>query len=161
MENSERGPKKDIIDVLFECLLFLVVILFIIPLLLIYKFNDLIARVKFGLFKIEQKKNIIFVYSNSPHWKTYIEENYFPLINGRAEILNWSERAAWNENYWPVKAVKHWGGNRDFNPLAIVYKNFFQVKVIRFYSAFNDCKFGKTELLREAEEKFFKAIKHI
>jgi hypothetical protein len=153
--------KKSIYDVILQALLLLVVILFIIPLLFVFGIKNLLARIKFLSFIREQKKQIIFVYSNSPHWKTYIEENYFPLLTGRAFTLNWSERATWDEKEWPVKAVKYWGGDREFNPMAIVYINFFKIKVIRFFSAFNDYKFGRTTQLKKAEDEFFNAIRKI
>lgn len=40
-------------------------------------------------------KDVLLVYSNSPHWQRYVEENWMPRWGHRAVVLNWSERSGW------------------------------------------------------------------
>ena len=41
------------------------------------------------------------------------------------------------------------GGTRDFNPLAVVFRPFRLAKVFRFWSAFKDYKHGKVEVIEK------------
>jgi hypothetical protein len=36
-------------------------------------------------------KDLLLVYSNSPHWQLYVEEHWLPNWDRRAVVLNWSE----------------------------------------------------------------------
>src|SRR5688572_15521849 len=104
-----------------------------------------------------QGRYILFVYSNSPIWSTYIEEEIIPHIQGEAMILNWSERKTWKVSL-AVLAFNHFGGRRNFNPLAIVFKPFRFNKEFRFYEAFKEYKHGKTEKLEKIKREFFELI---
>jgi len=103
-------------------------------------------------------RHILFVYSNSPVWSSYIEREILPYISETAVILNWSERKQW-KNSLAVLAFKFYGGSQNFNPLAIVFRPFRFHKVFRFYQAFKDFKHGKTEKLKEIRMDFFRSIK--
>ncbi len=128
-------------------------ILFIVPILFYYLINEIIFRIKFHHISKRTNKRIILVYSNSPNWFNYIENNLIPLLIDKCYILNWSKRSEWNESNWEIKAFRHWGGNREFNPLIIISINFIKVKVIRLYKAFIDYKHGKDNLLKIYEKE--------
>src|SRR6185503_18999997 len=40
-------------------------------------------------------RDILFVYSDSPIWHDYIEEQVLPPLGERAVVLNWSQRTRW------------------------------------------------------------------
>jgi len=88
-----------------------------------------------------KKQFVIFVYSNSPTWKEYIEREILPHLRDRVVILNWSERRNWR-NSLAVLAFRYFGGYRNFNPLAVVFRPFRFVKTYRFYEAFKEHKHG-------------------
>ena len=159
--NLESPLKKDRVQPKFVKPIFVILLLLILsPIILIYVLLvDLPLRVIFLLMALTNKKSIIFVYSESPIWKTYLENNILPMISEHAIILNWSERNQWKRNDWAVRAFHHWGGEQDFNPLAIVFCNFFKVKTIRFYRPFLDYKHGKEQPLRETVSKLFDLMK--
>ena len=139
-------PKKinKFTDVLLLILVFSILIPYIIIAYLIPRFlMGIFLRFEFTWEKIIKGNHIIFVYSNSRLWKEYIEQNIIPRINDQALILNWSDRIKWNKWSWPIRAFHHWGGDRDFNPLAIVYSNFVVVRIFRFYKPFHDYAKGK------------------
>jgi hypothetical protein len=104
-------------------------------------------------------KFILLVYSDSPDWKSYIENNWLRIIRPYSIVLNWSERKNWNYWSWPVQGFKHWGGGKNFNPMAIIFAGGFKIKVIRFFEAFKDYKHGKEEPLRTAETQLFELVK--
>jgi hypothetical protein len=98
-------------------------------------------------------KDLLLVYSNSPHWQQYVEQVWLPRWGHRAVVLNWSERAKWKRPFPPeVTLFRAFGGREEFNPLAIVVPSKGgHPKIVRFWLAFRDYKHGKDRLLREAE----------
>ena len=102
---------------------------------------------------------ILFVYSDSPNWKAYIEANILPRIASHAVTLNWSERKEWGRsNPLEAKVFKHWAGEKEFNPMALVFSPGGKVKDVRFWRAFRDFKHGKDGLLKQAERVLFTEV---
>ena len=101
---------------------------------------------------------MIFVYSNSPVWQTYVETNIIPRLPANTVILNWSERSQWRSLALPVLVWRFFAGRRDFNPVAIVFRYFRLARVIRFYRAFRDSMHGRPHALAAAESELFRAI---
>lgn len=96
----------------------------------------------------------LIVYSDSPHWKKRIEERWLPLIAERAVVLNWSERRAWMPTRrLEADVFRHYAGQREFNPVAIVLAKGKPAEVIRFWEPFRDFRHGKVHTLRQAEER--------
>ena len=106
-----------------------------------------------------QGKRLLLVYSNSPNWQAYVEENWLPQLAPIAVVLNWSERGTWAERH-PFEAdiFGTWAGDREFNPLAIIIPADGPVRVIRFWQAFRDYKHGKDGTLRAAEAELGAAL---
>jgi hypothetical protein len=104
-------------------------------------------------------KRLLLVYSNSPNWQVYIEENWLPRLESIAVVLNWSERSTWRERH-PFEAgiFRMWAGDQEFNPLAIIIPAHGPVRVIRFWQAFRDYKHGKDRTLRAAEAELEVAL---
>lgn len=103
---------------------------------------------------------VLFVYSDSPNWKEYIEQNILPAIKPHVVTLNWSKRKEWAKtNPFEAKIFHHWAGEREFNPIALLLPPDGKVKKVRFWQAFRDLKHGKDALLNEAEKVLFEEIK--
>jgi hypothetical protein len=126
----------------------------------------------------------ILVYSNSPIWQAYIEQNWLPHVSDRMAVLNWSERSRWASDALDVELFRRLGGAREFNPLAIIFRELpphatFRewassirrldlwgalvphtdpVAVIRFWQPFRDFKHGKDAALRRAEAEMFELL---
>lgn len=101
-------------------------------------------------------KHILFVYSESPNWQLYIEQNIVPRIEDEAVFLNWSKRSEWKKSKpLEAKILSHWGGGSEFNPMAIVFMPRGKIKTVRFYQAFKDFKHGNSDLLRRKEAKLY------
>jgi hypothetical protein len=143
-------------------LLSVCIILVLLPLLavaaLIYCSWSLILSIAIWIIWGLQGRHILFVYSDSPIWSSYIEQEILPHIRETAIILNWSERKQW-KNSLAVLAFKLYSGNQNFNPMAIVFRPLHLHKIFRFYEAFKDLKHGKTESLEKIRIDFFKLIK--
>jgi hypothetical protein len=98
--------------------------------------------------------DILFVYSDSPVWRSHIEAEILPHLGERAVILNWSSRKQWRFSLARL-AFSHFAGDREFNPIALVFRPFRRVRTFRFWRPFRDFKHGKPEPLRRLESEFF------
>lgn len=90
----------------------------------------------------------LVVYSNSPTWQEYFEREVLPAVGDRGVVLNWSERKRWRYSL-AVAAFGFFGGHREFNPLAIVFRPFAWPRTFRFYGPFKAYKHGRPETVEE------------
>jgi hypothetical protein len=97
------------------------------------------------------------VYSNSPIWKAYIEKEILPTIQNQAVILNWSERKNW-KNSLAVLAFRYFGGQRNFNPMAVVFRPLRLAKTYRFYEAFKEFKYGNPDKVEQLKSRLLNDI---
>ena len=106
-----------------------------------------------------QGKDLLIVYSDSPHWQSYIRERWLPKWGHRAVVLNWSERQRWRRSRTPEAALfRAFAGTREFNPLGIVVPERGPASVVRFWLAFRDFKHGREQSLRLKEEELERAL---
>jgi len=147
--------------------------------LFIFIWVDELIRTKMLLQKvkinwIDKGKNALFVYSNSPNWKDYIEENILPKISQKSHVLNWSERSQWdwNKKSLELRVFKNWAGverytvkefkrkirwsGEEYNPIAIIFEPWQKPKVLKFWKPFKDFKHGNEKSLKEMEDELFK-----
>ena len=105
-------------------------------------------------------KDLLLVYSNSPHWQQYIEETWLPRWGHRAVVLNWSERSTWKGSARAeVELFRAFAGDREFNPLGIaVPQQGRHARVVRFWRAFREHKHGKARLLIEREAELDRCL---
>jgi hypothetical protein len=106
------------------------------------------------IFWCAKGRNVLFVYSDSPNWKEYVETNILSRFDNTVVVLNWSNRSKWKTSLAKL-VFQHWGGRREFNPLGVVFKPFHRTRVFRFHKAFMDSKHGKSENLKKLEAEFF------
>ena len=140
-----------VIPVVLYALLYLAVVL---PLLALYSFC---LRLAVWSWWCLRGRDILFVYSDSPVWHDYIEQHILPHLGKRAIVLNWSERKRWRLSLKRM-AFYHFGGDREFNPLAVVLRPFRRTCTFRFWHPFRDFKHGRPEELRKMEDEFFALI---
>ncbi len=116
-----------------------------------------IARISvYGLLAIlwwPRGRRALYVYSDSPVWKEHIESTVLHCLSDRVAVLNWSRRKRWR---WSLAALlfRHFGGSKEFNPMAIVFPPFRKRVEFRFYRPFQDWKKGRTEGLERMERRF-------
>jgi len=162
---------KRILTKTAQAILLVVVILVAIPLLPVIllvalaaglwrRFDEWRLRRRFAAVFGEEGKEMVFVYSNSPHWKERMEQVILPRVEKKAVVLNWSERSteAWRRRPLAVRVFELWGGGREFNPMAVVFPTGRRTKTIRFWQAYRDFRHGKSKLLKDTEAELFDAI---
>jgi hypothetical protein len=140
---------------LFTCL---VIILspFLIVAVLVYLLWGAILYL--AIWLAFRKQFAVFVYSNSPTWKDYIESEILPGLGEHAVILNWSERRNWKPSL-PVLAFRTFGGYRNFNPLGIVIHPFRFAKTYRFFEAFQEFKHGDSRKVEKVKSELFEVLR--
>ena len=146
--------------------LIFVIILIVLPFITVFgiahAINGIRLKRKYRAKWGTESKFVLLVYSESPVWQEYIEENIVPKLQPNVVLLNWSERAEWRSNVpLEAKVMRYWGGSREFNPLAIVFPKRGKVETIRFYQAFKDYKHGNDKLLKEREDRLFHLVSKI
>jgi len=132
----------------------------LLPIILIVYFTaSLLLHISVWLLWNSRGIKVLYVYSNSPNWQNHIEEQILPRLPEKRIILNWSERKHWKHQTLASMVFRHFGGDREFNPMAVVIKPLRRAIVFRFYNAFGDFKHGKISELQEMEAEFFRMLK--
>ena len=96
-------------------------------------------------------KDVVVVYTDSPHWKEYIETRWLPRCGDRAIGLNRSK--PWREDQPEARLWRAVAGTAEHTPVVIVVPPRGKVQIVRFWLAFRDFKHGKDKRLREAEAR--------
>jgi hypothetical protein len=101
----------------------------------------------------------ILVYSNSPNWQSYFEENVLPRVRQHAVILNWSERHSWRERRsLPVRVYEHHRPHENFNPYALIFGPKGAPSRVEFFEALRDDRHGRPHELRRALTRLFTEV---
>jgi hypothetical protein len=101
-------------------------------------------------------RRVLFVYSDSPNWKEYIEANILPKLPANTVVLNWSHRLSWRRFNLSVMLFRCFAGGREFNPIGLIFERFYVVERYRFWQPFRDAKHGRSEALQVLETRFLK-----
>lgn len=145
---TARIAEAAVIAVLLPIIIPLVAIVFVL-----YILHRLGLYVLIWLFWLSQGKDVLLVYSDSPIWHDYMTTQVLPLVQNRAVVLNWSERAKWRKWSFPVHVFRSFGGPQDFNPMVAVFRPLRPARFFRFWPAFKDWKRGYTEPVTRLREE--------
>lgn len=113
----------------------------------------LLLRLAIWLWWCPRGKNILFVYSDSPIWHDHLEREVLPHIKRQAVVLNWSERKRWRVSLASL-AFRHFGGDREYNPMGVVFYPFGETRVFRFWNAYRRFKHGKADAIDDTIDEF-------
>ena len=102
-------------------------------------------------------KHILFTYSCSPNWQSHIEQELLPRLPVEAIILNWSERKLWSRWSLAANAFRHFLGDREHTPSAIIFRPFQRALIFRFHEAYLEAKHGNSAQLEKLEGDFLAA----
>ena len=133
------------------------IVLFLLVFLFVFIVTSICLHVLIWTCWCTRGRDILFVYSDSPVWHDYVEQRLLPPIRQRAVVLNWSQRKRWGVSLARA-AFRHFGGQREFNPLAVVFRPFWRTRKFRFWHPFREWKHGKPAKLQQMEQDFFSLI---
>ena len=101
-------------------------------------------------------RDLLIVYTDSPHWKDYIESKWVARWPNRTVTLNltrpWSRKQPEAALWLAVRGIV------EHTPLIIVVPRSGKLRVIRLFAAFRDFKHGKESRLRAAEQQLEDAM---
>ena len=117
----------------------------------------LYGRLLVLLARLSRTGRGVLVYSDSPHWREYIETGWLPHCAGKVTVLNWSRRKQWKTSP-AVLVFQHFCGTQDFNPSVVLFRGPRRPLVFRFYYAFRDARHGKRGPLEGLERRLFEEL---
>ena len=159
MGNDKSQTRRTRSDLL-GALLFVLLLPIIIPVFAGRLVVGLFIYIAVWCWWCPRGRYVLFVYSDSPIWRDYIEEHILPRLREHVVVLNWSQRKRWRHTL-AVLAFRHFGGYRAFNPLAVVFRPLRFARRFRFYEPFHDYKHGKTETLTQMETELYDLVDEI
>ena len=96
--------------------------------------------------------SMLTVYSNSPHWQDYFEKGVLPSVKHESKVLNWSDRSTWPITFKTI-VFAVFKGEKEYNPMIVLFTPFRWPKTLRFYQAFRDARHGREAPLRDLENE--------
>lgn len=158
IENNESSPKPVSRHPLLWKVLLIPLFIVLLPLLVaagfVYLIWTMILYIAIWIVWSPKGYSVLFVHSDSPIWKSYLEQEIFPHIEKKAIFLNWSERKQWKITL-AFLAFRHFGGDRNFNPMAMVFRPFRFQRSFRFYEVFRDFKHGNNDGVERMKRQLF------
>ena len=154
---SQRRQLPDAVGLLLFVLFLPVIVPVVVVWLMLHLLVMLFLHIAVWCFWCMRGRYILFVYSDSPIWHDHIQNHILPRLGERAVILNWSQRARWRQTL-AVLAFRRLGGDREFNPMAIVFRPLRTARYFRFYEPFREFKHGKTEAVTKMETELFELV---
>ena len=104
--------------------------------------NKVVVYMLVWMWWLPTGRDVLYVSSDSPIWKEYMETQIFPLIAERAIVLSWSARSKWPRWSFAVRVFRTFGRGRDFNPMVVLFRPFQRARFFRFLPAFRERKHG-------------------
>jgi hypothetical protein len=175
--DKKEGLPREAFSLISVVLLLIVCLPILLPVALLFGTYHLIKSIRLGFLVKKhwypQGKFLLFVYSDSPNWKEYIEGNILPKITDRAVVMNWSDRARmnWNQKPLELRIFLNWTrvsrfkdrkkfkfSGEEYNPVAIIFIKWWRPKVLKFWQPLKDFKHGKEKPLKEIEKELFEAL---
>lgn len=137
--------------------LFVVLLPFVAVALLLWLVGAVLLQVVIWMVWCPRGRYALLIYSDSPVWREYFEADVLPAAGTRAVVLNWSERESWEWSL-AVVAFRFFGGSREFNPMAVVFRPFAWARRFRFYRAFRAFKHGRSEEIEKLQRQFVELL---
>jgi hypothetical protein len=126
--------------------------------LVLHVLNKAVVYLLVWMWWTPRGKDALYISSDSPIWKEYMEAEIFPLVAERAVVLNWSARSKWSKWSFAVRVFRTFGRGRDFNPMVILFRPFHRARIFRFLPAFQEQKHGNNASVEELRRDLMQAL---
>ncbi len=100
----------------------------------------------------------ILVTSDSPNWRSYIEESWLPRMRGRFLVFNWSRHEQWPRSTPVLLFHRLVGTDRNYCPSIVLLRGTAAPLVFRFFYAFRNAKHGNSEALVSLERRLWEEM---
>jgi hypothetical protein len=159
MSQRPATVKRRFADVI-AALLFVIFLPLIVMAIALYLLSGVFLHIAVWCCWCVRGRYVLFVYSDSPIWHGYVEERILPRLGARAVVLNWSDRKQWRRTL-AVLAFRYFGGSRDFNPLAVVFRPLRLARRFRFHEPFREFKHGRPDAVVKMERELYDLVDKI
>ena len=126
--------------------------------LVLHVLNKVVVYLLVWVWWLPRGKDVLYISSDSPIWKEYMEAEIFPLIAGRAVVLSWSARSKWPKWSFAVRVFRTFGRGRDFNPMVVLFLPFRRARIFRFLPAFQERKHGNNASIEQLRRDLMQAL---
>jgi hypothetical protein len=120
--------------------------------------NKVVVYLLVWVWWLPKGKDVLYVSSDSPIWKEYMESEVFPLLAERAIVLSWSARSKWPKWSFAVRVFRTFGSGRDFNPVVVLFRPFRRARIFRFLPAFQERKHGNSASVEQLRRDLMQAL---
>jgi hypothetical protein len=120
--------------------------------------NKVVVYLLVWMWWLPKGKDVLYVSSDSPVWKEYMETEVFPLVAERAIVLSWSARSKWPMWSFTVRVFRTFGRGRDFNPMVVLFRPFRRARIFRFLPAFQERKHGNGASVEQLRRDLTQAL---
>ena len=142
--------------------LFVLLLPIIVPLailaLVFHVLNQVVVYLLVWVWWLPRGKDVLYISSDSPIWKEYMETEIFPFVADRAVVVSWSARSKWPKWSFAVRVFRTFGRRRDFNPIFILFRPFRRARIFRFLPAFQERKHGNNASIEQLRRDLMKAL---
>jgi hypothetical protein len=142
----------------FIALLLPIILPLLIVGLVLHFLNNIVIYLLVWVWWLPKGKDVLYVSSDSPIWKEYMETEVFPLVAERAIVLSWSARSKWPKWSFAVRVFHTFGRGRDFNPMVVLFRPFRRAKIFRFLPAFEERKHGNSASVEQLRRDLTQAL---
>jgi hypothetical protein len=98
---------------------------------------------------------ILLSYTQSAVWAPYLENEVIPRLGDACVAIDRS-RPDWKARHpAEARAIAHWGGYYEHNPLVVLFPRWRPARRIRLYHAFRDSKHGKPGALQVQLDRLY------
>jgi hypothetical protein len=126
--------------------------------LVLHWLNKVVVYLLVWVCWLPKGKDVLYVSSDSPIWKEYMETEVFPLVTERAIVLSWSARSKWPRWSFPVRVFRTFGRGRNFNPMVVLFRPFRSARIFRFLPAFQERKHGNSATVEQLRRDLMQAL---
>jgi hypothetical protein len=158
MSREPESTGRKVARVAFIALLLPIILPLAVVGLVLSFLNKVVVYLLVWVWWLPRGKDVLYVSSDSPIWKEYMETEVLPLVAQRAIVLSWSARSKWLRWSFAVRVFRTFGRGRDFNPMVVLFRPFHRARIFRFLPAFQGQKHGNTASIEQLHRDLMQAL---
>ena len=158
MSREPESTRRRVLSFSLIVLLLPIILPLAILALVLHVLNKAVVYLLVWVCWLPRGKDVLYVSSDSPIWKEYMEVEIFPLVAERAVVLSWSARSKWPKWSFAVRVFRTFGRGRDFNPMVVLFRPFRRARIFRFLPAFQERKHGNNASVERLRNDLMQAL---
>jgi hypothetical protein len=158
MSREPESTGRKVARVAFITLLLPIILPLAVVGLVLSFLNKVVVYLLVWVWWLPRGKDVLYVSSDSPIWKDYMETEVLPLVAQRAIVLSWSARSKWPRWSFAVRVFRTFGRGRNFNPMVVFFRPFRRARIFRFLPAFQEQKQGNSASIEQLHRDLMQAL---